>query len=61
VVAGMLGLGVADPGLWLCTGVGDAVGVGLGHFGYYCIKKQFSKDDIDLVQEGHTAVLVSAH
>lgn len=58
LVAGMMGLAPVDPSMWLCAGVGDAMGVGLGHYGFYKIKNAFTKN-IDMVKETHSAVLLS--
>merc|ERR1711988_1387310 len=58
VVAGQYGYEATDLGFFLMTGVGDAIGVGLGHFGYMCLKKGATGNG-DLNQEFGTATLLS--
>ena len=44
----------------LTTGVGDAMGVFLGHCGFYAIKKAVTGSDIDMTKELHTGILLGS-
>lgn len=58
IVASAMGYGSTDVPLFLMAGVGDAVGVGVGHFGYYAVKNMLGyKQDMESV--AHTSVLLS--
>lgn len=58
IIAEALGYGSTDVPLFLITGLGDAAGVGIGHYIYYAIKNALGyKQDMQSV--GHTSVLLS--
>lgn len=58
LVAGAMGYGATDVPLFLMAGVGDAVGVGVGHFGYMFIKNAMGYKQ-DMTAQAHTSVLLS--
>jgi hypothetical protein len=58
LVAGMMGYGATDVPLFLMAGLGDAVGVGVGHFGYMALKNALGYKQ-DLTAQAHTSVLLS--
>lgn len=58
LAAGMMGYGATDVPLFLMTGCGDALGVGIGHFGYMALKNAMGFKQ-DLTAQAHTSVLLS--
>lgn len=58
VVAGNLGYAATDVPLFLITGVGDALGVGVGHMLYYTIKNALGYKQ-DLKAQAHTSVFLA--
>lgn len=58
VAATHMGYGSTDMGLFLLTGAGDAVGVGIGHLAYYALKNALGYKQ-DMTAQAHTSVLLS--
>ena len=58
LAAGMLGYGATDVPMFLMAGLGDAIGVGLGHYAYMCAKDALGYKQ-DLTAQAHTSVLLS--
>ena len=57
LAAGAAGLETTEVAFFLCTGVGDALGVGIGHMAWYAGKKGLGYD-VDVAAESHTATLL---
>ena len=56
-----LGYTASDAGFFLMTGVGDALGVALGHTLYYAVKKYITKNpDIDVGKESQIGVFLGS-
>lgn len=58
LIAGQMGYTATDTGLFLMAGLGDAVGVGFGHFLYYAAKNALGSKQ-DLKAQFHTSILLS--
>ena len=60
-VAEDMGMEATDMGFFLCTGVGDFLGVATGHTIYYTLKKAVTgDDDINVGYEFHTGLLLGS-
>jgi len=57
LAAGAAGLEATDVAFFLCTGVGDALGVGIGHMAWHAGKRGLGYD-VDITTESHTATLL---
>lgn len=57
-IAGAYGYAATDPMFFIATGIGDAVGVFLGHSLWYAGKKAVYDDSINMQDQVHTAVLL---
>jgi hypothetical protein len=59
IAEGQLGLAGDSAAFALATGIGDGLGVFLGHSGYYAAKRALARDDtIDVETQIHTGVLL---
>lgn len=57
-VAAQLGYSPEQWELFLCTGVGDALGVMLGHLAFCSVKKAVMEPTMNMTDQTHTAVLL---
>jgi hypothetical protein len=59
ILAENAGFAANDFGFFAMTGMGDAVGVGLGHTLYYSLKKSLYDKTIDMKEQSQTALLLA--
>jgi hypothetical protein len=59
-LAGDMGFASTDMGMAVMTGVGDALGVGLGHAAYFAVKKAVMDKAIDMSQQLQIALFLGS-
>jgi hypothetical protein len=58
VLAAQLGYAATDPALFVATGLGDALGVMVGHMSFMVAKRQLFAPKMNLTHQWHTSILL---